>query len=127
MKANSSGQGAYAKASEKAKKAGVSLGSIVKHRNKFTKGSQEYNIAQNQINKYYGVSTKHKVLGVERDKDVRLANAKKNVQKKAGKTLAAVGKVAAYAKKTTPATKKAIDEAFSKKKKKKSNRVAGGN
>jgi len=90
---------------------GLNLGDIVKHRNKQAKGSQEYNLAQNQINEFYGVKKKHKVAGVSRDKDVRLAEAKKGLQKKLPKTTAMLS---------------SLGDILGTKKKKKSKKVAGG-
>ena len=111
MKSNKSGDSAWAKASKKAKSMGMNLGDIVKHRNKYAKGSQEYNLAQNQINEFYGVKKKHKVAGVSRDKDVRLAEAKKGLHQKLPKTTAMLGK---------------LGDILGTKKRKKGTNIAGG-
>jgi hypothetical protein len=87
---------------------GFDLNKAVKHRAKLSKGSQEYNVVQNQINAAMGVKKKRAVAGVKRDKDVKLADAKKSVEKKAKRTLAQVGKAATHAKKKSPAIKKAL-------------------
>ena len=93
MKANSSGDTAWAKATKKAKSMGFDLNKAVKHRSTLSKGSQEYNVVQNQINSAMGVKKKRKVAGAPRDKDVKMANAKKSLKKKLPKTVKAIASI----------------------------------
>lgn len=87
---------------------GFDLNKAVKHRSTLAKGSQEYNVVQNQINRAMGSKKRYAVIDTPRDKDVKLANAKESVKKKAKRTLAEVKKAAEHAKKPSNAIKKAL-------------------
>ena len=86
MKKNKSGESQYASAAKKAKALGFDLGKVIKHRKTLVKGSQEYNIAQNQINQAYGVSKRHTVAGVQRSEPMKMAKAQKSLKQKLPKT-----------------------------------------
>ena len=85
-KQNSSGASSWAKATKVASDMGFDLNKAVAKRKTLAKGSQEYNILQNQINRAMGSSTRHDVLSAKRDKDVKMANAKKGLKEKLPKT-----------------------------------------